>query len=572
MTRLNRHHIMVALNTSFPARLGVLALACASALAQAQATSEERAQLEQLRSTTLGLIQTLIDSGLMSKEKADALLDKARASSSRLAPAAEPADAGAASPEGTRRNVIRVPYVPESTKNEMREDIKREVLQQARTERWGEPGALPSWLNRIAIDGDVRVRLQHEDWADDNADPLVFYSQTASPSWAPDLTNTTQDRDRMSLRARLGLSADLKFGFKAGLRLSTGNAGPVSTSQTLGGSDGHFGKYSVLLDRAWVQWQAYKPDLTVSAGRMANPFAGGDLAWPDDLNFDGVAASYRHPMGGAHQLYATAGAFPLQEFDTSSQDKWLYGMQVGGQWQLTPASSLSLGLALYDFKGVEGHFDGTNPIPSGSAATASGYLASQYPKSVRQKGNTLIRMNPGTDLSDGKVVSPAWGLASKFRPISLSLAYQSNEMESAAFKATLDFIKNSGFDRADIGRRAGVPSLALEEKTSGLQARLQLGSPKQELRGDWMVYLAWRRLERDAWLDAFTDTTWHLGGTNYAGWSLGGLYYVGPRTSLGLRVTSTRNLDDGALIDDTPNVSSAPLKIDVIQMEVNSRF
>jgi len=47
---------------------------------------------------------------------------------------------------------------------------------------------------------------------------------------------------------------------------------------------------------------------------------------------------------------------------------------------------------------------------------------------------------------------------------------------------------------------------------------------------------------------------------------------VGPRTSAGLRVTSTRNLEDGALIGGVPNVSSSPLKIDVIQLELNTRF
>jgi hypothetical protein len=49
---------------------------------------------------------------------------------------------------------------------------------------------------------------------------------------------------------------------------------------------------------------------------------------------------------------------------------------------------------------------------------------------------------------------------------------------------------------------------------------------------------------------------------------------------VGLRWTSTRNLDDGrrflSISGDptslTGNVSSAPLKIDVIQLEVNARF
>jgi hypothetical protein len=535
----------------------------APVLAQTTA-SDEKAQLEQLRNTTYGLIQALIDAGLLSKDKADALVAAAR----QPAPPT-PATATATPPvaaDGAKRSVIRVPYVPESLKAEMREEVKREVLAQARTERWGEPGALPSWLNRIALEGDLRVRWQHEDWADDNALPFTFYSQADSPAWAPDLVNTTNNRSRLTMRARLGITSDLKFGFKSALRLSTGNAGPVSTSQTLGGSDGNFSKYAVWLDRAWLQWEAYRPDITLTAGRMANPFAGSDLAWPDDLNFDGVSARYQLKLGEENQLYATAGAFPLQEFEVNSTDKWLYGVQMGANLDLNLRHKLSVGLALYDFNGVEGLYDGTDPAPTGAGGKAGGYLNSQYPTSVRQKGNTLIRLNTTTGLP-----SPVWGLASKFRPVVLNLGYQTTAMESVTFKSSLDWIKNTGFDLAEINRRTAAP-ISLAEKTTALQVRAQLGSPRQELRGDWTAYLAWRRFERDAWVDAFTDTTWHLGGTNYSGWAIGGAYHVGPRTTAGLRVTSTRNLEDGALIGGVPNVSSSPLKIDVIQLELNTRF
>jgi Putative porin len=555
----------IPLSRSSVAVMIAVALTCAmsSAHAQAQAPTDEKAQLEQLRNTTYGLIQALIDAGLLTKEKADALLVSAKQQAQ--ATPTQPS----LTPEGAKRSVIRVPYVPESLKAEMRDEVKREVLAQARTERWGEPGALPSWLNRIALEGDVRVRWQFEDWANDNATPFTFYSQADSPAWAPDLVNTTGNRNRLTMRARLGITSDLKFGFKTALRLSTGNAGPVSTSQTLGGGDGNFSKYAVWVDRASLQWDAYTPDVTLTAGRMANPFAGSDLAWPDDLNFDGVSARYQLKLNDTNQVYATAGAFPLQEFEVASTDKWLYGVQMGANLDLDTKNKFSLGLAMYEFKGVEGLYDETDPVPTAVLAKSGGYLNSQYPTSVRQKGNTLIRVNKST--SSGALQSPVWGLASKFRPLVLNLGYQTTAMESVVFKSSLDFIKNTGFDLAEINRRTAAP-IELAEKTNALQVRAQLSSPKQELRGDWMAFLAWRKFERDAWVDAFTDTTWHLGGTNYSGWSIGGAYYVGPRTSAGLRVTSTRNLEDGALIGGVPNVSSAPLKIDVIQLELNSRF
>ena len=170
-----------------------------------------------------------------------------------------------------------------------------------------------------------------------------------------------------------------------------------------------------------------------------------------------------------------------------------------------------------------------------------------------------------------------WGLASKFRPLTVSAAYTYRGLDELSVRASADFIQNIGFSLSDIRRRAQPGAdIDVAKKNRAWQARVQIGTPKQELLGDWSAYVGWRRFERDAWLDAFTDTTWHLGGTNYVGWTLGGAYFVGPRTSLGLRVTSTRNLTDGRTEQVTgvtvPNLSSVRQRIDVLQVELNSRF
>src|SRR5262249_49280137 len=128
---------------------------------------------------------------------------------------------------------------------------------------------------------------------DDFSDPL---------NW-PTL-NTTEDRDRFRLRARLGLEADLSDGFTAGLRIATGSdASPVSTNQTLGGSGGNFSKYSLWLDRAFMKYEAdlsatpfdnygllRNTNVTLTLGRFDRPFwSPTDLMWDSDLGFDGFA-------------------------------------------------------------------------------------------------------------------------------------------------------------------------------------------------------------------------------------------------------------------------------------------
>jgi hypothetical protein len=139
----------------------------------------------------------------------------------------------------------------------------------------------------------------------------------------------------------------------------------------------------------------------------------------------------------------------------------------------------------------------------------------------------------------------------------------------------LDLVKNLGFDSGDIERRAQDPRVRLvSEKTRGFELRTQLGQLAMNEAGAWQVFAALRQLERDAWPDAFTDTTWHVGGTNYKGWSIGGLYALDSALRLGWRWTSTRNLDDGVIapLAPTGTLSAAPFKVDVLQLEVSSRF
>lgn len=556
----------------------ILTLLLASLIAtsaQAQnAPASDREELARLRSTTQALIDALVSQGLLTRDKAEAILKQAQASAA--APAPQP-QADAAAPK-----VLRIPYVPETVRQQMRDEIKAEVLAQAKGERWGQPDALPEWIDRVKVGGDLRVRAQSEFFDKANVLAEVYRAQTASPAWSPDLVNTTTDRQRLTLRGRLEVDAKLSDQVQAGLRIATGSTGSsaTSTSQTLGND---FNRYTLGLDRAYIRWQ---PDvlgkgLSADFGRMPNPFHGTDLAWPEDLAFDGVAARLSHQFKPERSLFATAGIFPLEELQLSTKDKWLIGAQVGGEIDLARGVQFKLGLAAYDFRHMEGRRE-TDPPPSGPRAGATNYFASQYSSGLRLKGNTLININDPTSAA-----APTWGLASKFRPINLTLGLQLDGVLPVPVGMTLDLIKNTGFDIADIEKRAGIsfrdpshPEQAIAEKTNAVQGRLQIGSPKLTRHGEWQAFAAFRLVQRDAWIDGFTDTTWHLGGTNYKGWSLGGSYGLDRNFWVSGRWTSTRNLDDGVRFLAAPgdptsvsgNLSSAPLKIEVFQLDLNARF
>ena len=255
--------------------------------------------------------------------------------------------------------------------------------------------------------------------------------------------------------------------------------------------------------------------------------------------------------------------------------KWLYGVQLGTDWAVTDKTQLRFAAAIYDFHNVEGVRE-SDPPPGGARAGTVAYQTSQYSSSARQKGNTLINLNDPTSTA-----APVWGLASKFRPVNLSAAVTFAHLDPYLIGLSLDYVKNSAFDLADIRKRAGTSAVDdLSARTRGYQLRAQFGSPKLAERGNWQTFVALRKFERDAWVDAYTDTTWHLGGTNYKGFSVGASYALARNTNFSVRWTSTRNLDDGQRFLAVPgdptsvsgNLSSAPLKIDVIQLEVSSRF
>jgi hypothetical protein len=545
--------------------IALLTAAFVAAPAGAQSTDKE--ELARLRATTQALIDALVAQGLLTRDKAEAIL--------RQAQAAAAAPAAAATAQAEPPKVLRIPYVPESMRQQMRDEIKTEVLAQAKGERWGQPDALPDWIGRIRVSGDIRARAQAEFFDEHNVPAEIYRAQAGSPAWAPDLSNTTTDRQRLTLRGRVEVDAKLSDQVLAGMRIATGNTanGATSTSQTLGNN---FNRYTLGLDRAYIRWQppVFMNGLSADFGRMANPFYSTDLAWPDDLAFDGVAAKLSHAFTPQRSAFITAGLFPLEELNLATRDKWLLGAQLGGELELARGVQLKIGLAGYQFRHIEGRRE-ASPPPSGPRNGATNYFASQYPGSLRQKGNTLININDPTSTA-----APTWGLASRFKPIDLTLGLQLTDLLPVPLNITADFIKNTGFNLQDIQARAGMPLPDLSDKTKAAQLRVQAGAAKLARRGDWQAFAALRLVERDAWVDGFTDTTWHLGGTNYKGWSLGGNYGLDRNFWLGARWTSTRNLDDGVRFLAVPgdptslsgNLSSAPLRIDVFQLDLNVRF
>lgn len=563
------------MNTKLHSTLRPLSALLALSLAAAPtAHADERESLETLKQTTLGLIDALVESGALTRAKADAMLKQARERAAQAAPAAS---AAPGAPTAKADNTIRVQYVPQAVKDQIRNELKEEVVAQAKAERWGVPNAAAEWTDRLRFSGDVRLRAQLDKLDSGNAVPLQYVSQASSDrvSRGGDLVdlaaNTTEDRSRLRLRARLGLNAKVSDQVSAGLRLATGSSTDrVSTNQTLGQG---FNKYAISVDQAYLRAEPF-PWLSISGGRIPNPWFSTDLVWDENLNFEGVAATLKWPHGEADvQPFATLGAFPVRE-DSPPQrnDRWLYGAQLGMNWQATLRTRIKLGLAYYHYQNFEGRIDPAYTTAGGAGLSLGQY---EYPKGLRQKGNTLIdTMNDDAIAAN---LAFAGGLAYKFRPLVLTAAAEFAYFNPYSLLVSAEYINNTGYSTSEMAGRyraglsdtdwANITGFAASGRKDGYLLRAAFGHADVHEQGDWQASLTWRWLGSDATLDAFTSGDFGLGGTNNRGTVVGFNYGLDRNTVLGLRYMSARSIDSTTVVD--PN---AKFSVDSLQVDLNVRF
>jgi hypothetical protein len=531
-----------------------VAIAIAAACVAGTARADEREDLETLRQTTLRLIEALVQQGILTKEKADELIKQAAQGRPAAAAAAAGAASvtGAAGPAGTggsagaagttagataaaKPNVVRVPYVPEFVRQEMKEEIRQEVLAQAKAERWGDAGALPEWISRIRWYGDLRLRYERDLYASGNA-PALNIQQT-NQSRAFTLLNTTEDQSYFRLRARLGMEAKVTDEVKAGFQITTGNSlNPLSLNQTLGN---YFNNYQIVLNQAYVDYQP-KEWIKVIAGRFANPWFSTDMVWNNDLSFDGLAVTLSPKFGEQSSGFLTAGAFPVQQVSSSSQNKWLYGVQAGGEWGPPGTYRAKLAAALYNYKNITG-------VANPPGLSTFDYTAPAFV----QKGNTYFNISgtPG--------VTPLFGLAADYRILNLTGRLDWQLGDPVHVILTGDYARNLAFNSAAVSQKVGIP---VAGQVNAYNARLYVGMPELKKIHDWQAFGGYRYIQRDAVLDAFNDSNFHLGGTDTKGYEIGANYAVGKDMWFTLRYLSA------------DAISGPPLGIDVVQFDFNVRF
>ncbi|MEI7465352.1 MAG: putative porin [Burkholderiales bacterium] len=496
----------------------------------------QQVDIDQVRAATAKLIAQLVEQGVLSRDKGEALLSdvtKPAAAASGSGSAGASAGSGAAGAKGAA-GTVRVPYIPEFVRKELKDEIRLELAAQAFREGWTGPGSVPAWVRKLEWDGDLRFRVQLDRFSNGNA-PQISITET-NRTRALALANTSEDRERFRFRARIGLTAKIDENWSGGVRLTTGSAtDPLSSNQTLGTYNN---RYTVLIDRAYIRYRL--GDYNVVAGRMANPWFGTDLMWANDLSFDGVALQWTPKITSDIRGFATLAALPVQEVELASADKWLFGGQIGATRLPSPSSvGAKLGLAYFHYASLRG-----KPSPAGS--TVNEFTAPAF----AQKGNTYYNIS-----SDP--ARPLLGLAADYQLLNLTGQVDLPSIAGKRLIVTGDYVHNFGFDRAAVSQRAGTN---VAPQVDAYHLRVAFGDAELKALHDWQVFAAYKRVERDALLDAFTDSDFRLGGTDARGYILSGSYGLGKNVSAAFRYFSG------------DSISGAPLSIDVFQFDLNVKF
>lgn len=557
------------------------AVALAVTVSAAQAT--ERESLESLRQTTINLIDALVQNGVLTREKADAIIQESQRKAESATPAAAP---GASAPAEAvaAKPVQRVPYVSEAMRAQLRNEIKEEVVAQARLERWGVPNA-PAWTDRVRIDGDIRYRFQRDRVDSDNTTPAQYfaaeYLDAGRISRAPDYAaysldstgvavpsaSTTDDRSRDRIRLRLGLTAKVSDEVGVGVRLATGNATDrVSTNQTIGQN---FNKYQLFVDRAYLKVDPAEW-LSVRAGRFPSPWFSSDMIWSENLNFEGLAGTVSwFSADRTWGPFATVGWFPIKEETPGLRARrTLAGAQVGSLIEMSDRTRVKLGVAYYRYDNLAGRDDSANYEDQGGGTYVANPVKAyryEYPVGMRQKGNTVFETNPVST-----TLAPVWGLAYRFAPLALTASAEFTHFSPFSILLSGEYVYNTAFDVEDFQRRAGPTFAGVNPggKREGYQLKAAFGSPDVREMGQWQVSASYRHVGSDAVLDAFTDSDLGLGGTNLQGFTLGLNYGLYRNTSLALRYLSAKSID--STINST--LPGAKYGVNSLQVDFNVRF
>ncbi len=196
-----------------------------------------------------------------------------------------------------------------------------------------------AWAAKTQFKGDVRIRQE-------------------TVKIDGESNNGGRDKDRQRIRARLGAYTEINPQVDTGIRIATGGGDDArSTNQDL---DNYFDKKQIWLDLGYID---YHPDqiknLHVIGGKMLQPWVSmGDVIWDGDINPEGLAVTYKYPLGSTAELFGSLGNYTLKDNVDGEgvqfrHDLRLTAGQLGSRLSITDNLKLTVGGSVYAYQNDE---------------------------------------------------------------------------------------------------------------------------------------------------------------------------------------------------------------------------
>ncbi len=355
-------------------------------------------------------------------------------------------------------------------------------------------------ITELELYGDARVRYE------------VRNGETARPDTVNPPGDTFQ-RNRARYRMRIGLRGTLVDDWFFGIRMETSTSAR-STNITFGDDTstgpGPFAKSSdgIGVGQAYLGYKGVR-DLTLIAGKMANPFITSSMVWDGDINPEGLAQQWKHTFnfsfgGGttaAAESYSPEGKAMATAGTTSEPTKVAVDLYA------------NFGQFVYDDTNPENPI---GPSPSGLPKNDSYLLGWQIGARINFPNNFYFQLSPtlynytgtGDTFASSfvgdpsvRVVDPVTGAVTTVTrnqtgannllvfDIPMEIGWKFGEMPVKIFG---EYARNfSGDDRA---RAAGHP-----DKTSSVNAfQIGAGLGKVKEKGSWELRGFWQHAEQFA--------------------------------------------------------------------------
>lgn len=233
---------------------------------------------------------------------------------------------------------------------------------------------LPDWVTQLKFYGDLRGRY----------DRLWFDNDDAG---GPNAT-----RDRLRYRLRVGTTVSLKDNLELGFRLISGEpdsatagtlsqgGNPVSGNQTFRDNGS---KKFIYIDLAYGKWTPVKNDdwnVSLSIGKIENPFITSDLVFDPDYTPEGGAVTLAYKLDEMHTFRVIAGGFAIDENNQGiTDDPFLLGGQVRWDAKWSKRLESSLGFGAFKLTDAPNLVNGSVPnIDVGNTRSAGGVLLYDY--------------------------------------------------------------------------------------------------------------------------------------------------------------------------------------------------